>query len=230
MKPLPDICVVGTDTGVGKSVVSLLLMQWLYAQGYRPFYFKPFQTGCADPYDADSDAAFVYRHTVQLRQKDPARSVIYCFPNPKAPFFAARDTGENIHLEKVLQAIEAKRDTRSPLIVEAAGGLLVPLTENQTVVDLLPKINCRCLLVARAGLGTINHTLLSVEALIRRNIPPLGVVLMQSDSSGLTDPVTENVEAIEAFSGVRVAGVITKITDFSAPPDNAYRALENISF
>ena len=85
MKPIPDICVVGTDTGVGKTVVSLLLMQWLYAEGYSPFYLKPFQTGCADPSDGRSDAAFVYRHTAALESKDPAPSVIYCRPTPTAP-------------------------------------------------------------------------------------------------------------------------------------------------
>ena len=231
MKPIPDIFVVGTDTGVGKTVVSLLLMQWLYARGYRPFYLKPFQTGCATPYDADSDAAFVYRHTAQLRRKDPARSVIYCFPNPKAPYFAARDAEMSIRLEKVLQAMETRRSTHSPLIVEAAGGLQVPLTERHTVLDLLSRTNCRPLLVARAGLGTINHTLLSIEALEKRDIPPLGVIFVQSDDcKGSLHLVKENMAAIDMFSGIQVAGVVPTLTDFSTPPDKAYQTLEVLDF
>jgi dethiobiotin synthetase len=229
MKAIPDICVVGTDTGVGKTVVSLLLMQWLNAAGYKPFYLKPFQTGCADPYDTESDAAFVYRHTAALKQKDPARSVIYCFPNPKAPLFAARDAGESIDMEMVRHKIEKKRSTHSPLVVEAAGGLMVPLTEEETVLDLLSQINCRPLLVARAGLGTINHTLLSIEALGKREIPPLGVVLVQSEDSpdalALGD---ENMEAIAGFSGIQVAGLIPVLSDFSAPQDTAYQALKKL--
>ncbi|MEJ2155561.1 MAG: dethiobiotin synthase [Desulfobacteraceae bacterium] len=231
MKPIPDISVVGTDTGVGKTVVSLLLMQRLYARGYHPFYLKPFQTGCATPYDADSDAAFVYRHTAPLSRKDPGQSVVYCLPNPKAPYFAARDAGMTIHLEKVLQAMETRRSTHSPLIVEAAGGLLVPITERHTVLDLLSQTNCRPLLVARAGLGTINHTLLSIEALIKRKISPLGVILAQSDDC--TDPlhlVKENMEAIHMFSGIQVAGVVPMLADYSAPPDKAYQALEALEF
>ncbi len=227
MKPIPDIFVVGTDTGVGKTVVSLLLMQWLYARGYHPFYLKPFQTGCATAYDADSDAAFVYRHTAQLSRKDPAQSVVYCLPNPKAPYFAARDAGMTIRLEEVLQTIETRRSSHSPLVVEAAGGLMVPLTERHTVLDLLSQANCRPLLVARAGLGTINHTLLSIEALEKREIPPLGVIFVQlDDCTGSLHLVKENMAAIDMFSGIQVAGVVPTLTDFSAPPDKAYQTLE----
>jgi dethiobiotin synthetase len=84
MKPIADIIVVGTDTGLGKSVVSLLLMQLLFAQGYSPFYLKPFQTGCQDPMAVDSDARYIDAHTQALQQADPAQSVVYCHQNPKA--------------------------------------------------------------------------------------------------------------------------------------------------
>lgn len=229
MKAIPDICVVGTDTGIGKTVVSLLLMQWLYAKGYDPFYLKPFQTGCADPYDVDSDAAFVYRHTPALKTMDPAPSVVFCYPNPKAPLYAARDAGETIDENKVRRRIKEVPPAHSPLVVEGAGGLLVPVTRNRTVADLLASLNCRPLLVARAGLGTINHTLLSIEALHRRNLSPVGVVLVQS--SGIDeDPglVEENMAAIGTFSGVQVAGVVPAISDFSAPPATAYHFLESL--
>ena len=231
MKPMPDICVVGTDTGVGKTVVSLLLMQWLHARGYDPFYVKPFQTGCIDPYDTDSDAAFVYRNTASLQQQDPARSVIHCFTNPKAPFFAARDAGQRIDMEKVLQTIEEMRAVHSPLVVEAAGGLLVPVGDKETVLDFLSRISCRPLLVARAALGTINHTLLSIEAMVRRKIDPLGVVLTESTRLPTApEMVAENMEAIERFSGVQVSGVIPMLSDFSAPPAKAYQVLKKILF
>ncbi len=229
MEPIPDICVVGTDTGVGKTVVSLLIMQWLLGRGHDPFYLKPFQTGCIDPYDTDSDAAFVYRHTASLRQQDAARSVIHCFPSPKAPYFAARDAGQHFDMETVRQTIEEKRAVHSPLVVEAAGGLLVPVAKKETVIDLLSQISCRPLLVARTALGTINHTLLSIEAMERRKVPPLAVVLVQPPGSA-DDPdlVRENVEAIESFSGVPVGGVIPPILDFNTPLSDAYLPLEKI--
>lgn len=231
MKDLPDIAVVGTDTGVGKSVVALLLMQLLFAKGYAPSYIKPFQTGCADPYDADSDAAFVYGNTTALKNEDPAQSVLHCYPNPKAPYFAARDFGQSVDLEMVIRHISQVRRTHSPIVVEAAGGLLVPVTDAQLVVDFLQTWDCETLLVARAGLGTINHTLLSIEALRQRGIDPLGVVLVDTIQSP-ADPVlvAENIEAIELFAGVQVGGVIPVIEDFSNVQGQAYQALEDILF
>ncbi len=231
MKPVPDIIVVGTDTGVGKSVVSLMLMQLFHDRGYTPFYLKPFQTGCVDPHDRDCDAAFVYRHTASLKDKDPSPSVIHCYPSAKAPLFAARDEGQSIHPDTVQRMIERKRSDHTPLVVEAAGGLMVPVTDGKTVVDLIPMTCCRPLLVARTGLGTINHTLLSIEALRRRNIDLLGVVFAASGDT-TTDPtmVAENMEAIETFTGIQVGGVIPLLNDFSAPPAHAYGPLENILF
>lgn len=231
MKPVPDMIVVGTDTGVGKSVVSLMLMQLLHEKGYAPFYLKPFQTGCVDPYDTDSDAAFVYQHTPALNEKDSAQSVIHCYPSPKAPYFAARDAGESIDPDKVRRVIDQIRTAHNPLIVEAAGGLLVPVSDDLRIVDMIPMINCRPLLVARAGLGTINHTLLSIEALRRRKTDPLGVVFVESGSA-LTDPdmVSEHMEAVEKFGGIEVGGVIPVLSNFSAPPERAYQALVKILF
>jgi dethiobiotin synthetase len=222
---IADIFVVGTDTGVGKTVLSLLLMQFFEARGYRPFYLKPLQTGCKDAYDQDSDAAFVYRHVNTLRTKDPAESVIYCFRNPKAPFFAARDEGREIDLRRIDKFIVEKRLHRNPLILEAAGGLLVPVTEETLMVDIIKTSGARVLLAARAGLGTINHTLLSVEALRARNLEPAGIVFLDAaeTSPGM---IAENMEAVQQYSGIAVAGVIGKVHDFNHPPEECFSILK----
>lgn len=231
MKPIADIIVVGTDTGVGKSVVSLLLMQLLFARGYSPFYLKPFQTGCRSPLDRDSDAHFVYKHTEALQRSDPGRSVFYCFPNPKAPLYAASDAGCSIEPECVLEGIRHKRRFYTPLVVEAAGGLLVPLTEQLLAVDIIEQSGCRPLLVARAGLGTINHTLLSIEALRSRQITPMGIVFVDGAASPSDhNLVAENIEAVERFTGYRVSGVIPRMHDFDTPSPAASRPLQTILF
>ncbi len=228
---MDNMIIVGTDTGVGKSVVSLLIMQLLYARGFQPFYLKPFQTGCKDPYDVDSDARFVYQYTQALKDLDPAESVIYCHPNPKAPFFAATDTGDQIKLSNVQQVVNQKGRVYSPLVIEAAGGLMVPINEDLLVVDVVKALECRPLLVARAGLGTINHSLLSIEALRKRDLEPLGVVFVDQDQQ-VTPPdlVAENMAAIEMIAKVPVAGLITSIEDFSSPPSIAYQPLEKVFF
>jgi dethiobiotin synthetase len=231
MKPIDDIIVVGTDTGVGKSVVSLLLMQLLFGKGYSPFYLKPFQTGCRSALDTDSDALFVYSHTKALARQDPSQSVLYCHPNPKAPYFAARDAGQSIDVADVRQMIEKKRRRFSPLVVEAAGGLLVPVSDDLLLIDVIKQIRCRPLLVARAGLGTINHTLLSIEALLNRGQPPMGIVFIdQSTSPSDRDLISENMAAVASFSGCQVQGAITYQADFDKPSEATYRPLEKIIF
>jgi dethiobiotin synthetase len=220
-----NIYVVGTDTGVGKTVLSLLLMQYLLKRGLNAFYLKPLQTGCKDVYDVDSDAAFVYRHVEAFREKDPAESVIYCFKNPKAPYFAARDEDREIDLNHVNEVIEGKSRHYSPLVIETAGGLLVPVKEKALMVDTISAADAGVVLAARAGLGTINHTLLSVEALASRGMRPAGIVFLDTAETP-QDMVAENREAIERHSGIKVAGVVGKIDDFSHPPEAFYRPIE----
>ncbi len=215
---MDNLFIVGTDTDVGKTVLSLALMQYLYARNHKPCYLKPVQTGCRDPYDTDSDAQFVYRYIGDLKGKDCADAVIYCFKEPKAPYFAARDQGKSIDPEFLMREIKRRGEGCSPLVIEAAGGLMVPLAENMMMVDLVAKTGAKPIIAARAGLGTINHTLLTVEALKNRGMEPSGIVMIdavkpQTDSR----MIEENREAITAFSGVLVAGVIPRIVNFLQP-------------
>jgi dethiobiotin synthetase len=229
IKRRENIFVVGTDTGVGKTVLSLLLMQFFYARGYTPFYLKPAQTGCTDSYDIDSDAMFIYQHVKPLSKKDPADSVIYCFKNPKAPYFAARDEGKKIDFEVIKEVTNRKSLSFSPVILEAAGGLFVPVNEKKLVIDMIKMTDARPIIAARAGLGTINHTLLTLEALSNRGIKPAGIVFLDYGENGTSRKmISENIGAIEMLSGIKVGGVIGKIQDFSNPDQNCYQPLEEI--
>jgi dethiobiotin synthetase len=229
MDPVPDLFVTGTDTGVGKSVVSLLILQFLFAQGQNPCYLKLFQTGCDHAGDAHSDARFIYDYTQELVGRDPGASVVYCYRLPRAPYYAAAKARERIDLSWVRKRVDEKRRFFSPLVIEGAGGLLVPVTPQKMVADVVRELGCRLLLVARAGLGTINHTLLSLEALRHRKIEPLGVVLVDAGlPSAEQDLVDENIDAIQRFGGVRVAGVIGRLTDFRRPPDSAYGVIAGL--
>ena len=228
-KKMDNLFVIGTDTAVGKTVLSLLLMQFFYARGDKPFYLKPAQTGCIDPHDIDSDARFIYQHVEPLKKNDPADSVIYCFKNPKAPYFAARDEGEEIDFEVIRKIVNEKSLSCSPVILEAAGGLFVPVTEKLMVIDMIEMTGVRPIIAARAGLGTINHTLLTIEALNSRGIEPAGVVFLDSEENGTSqEMIGENIEAIENFSGIKVGGVIVKIEDFSNPKQDSYQPLEKL--
>ncbi len=223
------IFVTGTDTNVGKSVLSLLIMSYLLAQGERPFYLKPIQTGCEGPYDRDSDARFIYENVESLKDKDPADSMIYCFRNPKAPLLAARDEDKEIDLVLIKKISEQKAATCSHLVIEGAGGLMVPVDKETSMADLISITGARPIIAARAGLGTINHTLLTLEALRSRAIEPYGVVFMENTRKGTSpEMIEENRRTIEELSGVMVAGTIGIIEDFSDIPRASYGPLERI--
>ena len=179
-RKIERLFVVGTDTGVGKTVLALLLMQFFFAKGYSPFYLKPVQTGCEDANDADSDAKFIYNNVRPLTGKQPAESVIYCFKNPKAPLYAASDEGESIDLSKIERVVSQKAEAHSPVILEGAGGVLVPIVGMKLMADIISLVNGTPVIAARAGLGTINHTLLTIEALKKRRLKPIGIIFIDA--------------------------------------------------
>ncbi len=228
-KQIDKIFVIGTDTGVGKTVLSLLLMQFFYANGHMPFYLKPIQTGCSDPYDKDSDAKFIYKHVKQLAKKDPADSIVYCFREPKAPYFASRNEGKHIDVMLIKDRLDKKSRIYSPVIMEAAGGLLVPVNENTLIIDLIKITGVKPIIAARAGLGTINHTLLTIEALHKRDIQPAGILFIDAGEKPTPqDMIIENIEAVEGFSGIKVAGVIGRIKNFSNPEKECCQSIGKI--
>lgn len=219
--------ITGTDTGVGKTVLSLLMMRHLYDMGENPFYIKLIQTGCRDVFDAESDARFIYEHVPALIGKDPGESVPYCFKNPKAPWFAARDEDKNINLKVIVDAVERGSTSHSVLVLEGAGGLFVPVDRTTLMVDLISMLDARPVLAARAGLGTINHTLLSIETLKIRGIDPVGVIFLDPPGSETpAEMIRENMEAVERFAGIKVAGVIGEVGDFVNPGAECYRPLK----
>jgi len=157
----PQLIVCGTDTDVGKTVVSALLVQGLGAH-----YWKPVQSG--DDQGGDSDWIKTLLELPDQRLIPEA----YRFQNPVSPHWAAELEGRQIAPERlVLPKISG------PLVVETAGGLLVPLGRDWLQIEQVAQWQLPVLLVARSGLGTLNHTLLSVEALRHRQIPLLGLVL-----------------------------------------------------
>lgn len=184
--------VAGTDTMVGKTIVSALL-----TAGLESFYWKPVQSGLEDR----SDSEFV-KQVCQL----PDWRVLpetYRLARPLSPHLSARLEGRRIQLDDLHLPIGLDR-----LIVEGAGGLLVPLNEKELVIDLVAKLGLPVLLVARSTLGTINHTMLSVEALRARKIDILGVVM-----NGLPNP--ENRLAIEHYAKVPVLAELPPLPELT---------------
>lgn len=188
------VFVTGTDTGIGKTLVSAVL-----ARAWNADYWKPFQTGVAEePGDTETIARLAELSSERLHA--PA----CVLQAPLSPWAAAPLEGATVSAAAI--ALPA---TRRPLVVEGAGGLYVPIDDEHMMIDLIARLGLPVVLAARSTLGTINHTLLSLEALRRRNIPVLGVVMNGPLSPG-------NKAAIEQFGHVKVLAEIPALPHVDA--------------
>jgi dethiobiotin synthetase len=192
-----QLVIAGTDTDVGKTVVSALVVQGLEAH-----YWKPVQSGLADGSDTER-----VRQLLTL----PAERILpeaYRFQAPVSPHWAARMEGVRIEAPAL-----ALPQVEGPLVVECAGGLMVPLHLGEgdalLQIDQLVAWGLPVLLVARSGLGTLNHTLLSLEVLRQRAIPVLGMVL-----NGPLHP--DNPPTLEAMGGVPVLAQLPPLEPLTA--------------
>ncbi len=183
------VFVTGTDTGIGKTVVSAALVQRWDAR-----YWKPVQTGVAQD-EPDTDTAARLSGAAPSRLHRPRHN----FAAPLSPEAAGAREGILVALNDF--SLPAGN---GPLVVEGAGGVLVPLGGGASMADLMRRLGLPVLLVARSTLGTINHTLLSLEALRARNIPVWGVVLV--------GPAPEdNAAAIARLGQVAILGTLPRL-------------------
>jgi dethiobiotin synthetase len=173
------LVVSGTDTGIGKTEVVCALLRSFREAGLRVIGIKPVETGCRE-----ENGNLVPADGLRLRAAagvdEPLETIVpYRFRAPLAPAEAARQEGVVITIDRIFQTFDELAGRYDLILVESAGGLLVPLNDNFLFADLLQSFVLPVLLVAPNRLGAINHTLLSLEALSRRKVPVLGVVLNQ---------------------------------------------------
>jgi len=182
---VPGFFVTGTDTDVGKTLVSAWLLTHLDGS-----YWKPVQAGT----EPTTDSA-----TVQRLAEVPVGRILpeaYLLPDAMAPHEAARRAGVTLDMKKL-----ELPPCDGPVIVEGAGGVMVPITDNAYMIDLAAALDLSIVLVARSTLGTINHTLLSIEAIRRRGLPLAGVVITGPE-------MPHNRAAIERYGQIEVIAEI----------------------
>ncbi len=195
--------VTGTDTDVGKTLVSTLLMLALPCR-----YLKPVQSGTEDGTD-----------TLRVKQFSglgDERFLPECYVTrtPASPHLSARLDGITIDPEYICQQVTA---IEGPLLIEGAGGIYVPLNDQDMILHLMQDLGLPVVLVARSGLGTINHTLLSIGAIRQSGLALHGVIM-----NGPLNP--ENRRAIETFGNTKVIAEIPMLPDLSLPTLRSYAA------
>ena len=200
-----QIFVCGTDTDVGKTAVCAVIGRIYLDLGLKVRYQKWVSTGNKA---FSEDAVSVYRFWGLTRFPHPGSpETPYCFPFPASPHLASSLENGHIAPDVIVRAFNAITDDDSLAIIEGVGGALVPLNRDLLLADLVKELDLPVLIVARAGVGTINHTLLTVEALKKRNIRIAGILL---NETGKSSPLVarDNMEIIQRFTSVRVLGLL----------------------
>lgn len=203
------LLVTGTDTGVGKTYVSCMIVRQLLEAGHRTGVCKPACSGA----ETRMDGSLFWADIEQLQaaaggmwtaeQICPQR-----FLRPLAPPVAARAEGRQVDAALLRTAVRQWNGLVDQLIVEGVGGLLCPLTEDETVADLAVDLQLPLLVVARAGLGTIGHTLLTLEVARGRGLNVVGVILNEESPAEDLEAGVTNLNEIAARTTVPVLGLL----------------------
>jgi dethiobiotin synthetase len=206
------VFVTGTDTGVGKTVVACALSRALRARGEDVGVMKPIETGVPPAGPADA---------IALREAagadDPLELVCpQRFALPAAPTVAAAAEGRRVELAPVREAFAKLAARHAFLVVEGAGGLLAPAAEGMAMADLARELGLPLLVVARASLGTINHTRLTLEAAAARGLELAGVVISHG-SAPLPAADLANLEALREELGPRLVGEVPRLAPAGLP-------------
>jgi dethiobiotin synthetase len=208
--------VTGTDTGVGKTVVGCALAEMLRQRGVDVGVMKPIETGVGPQGPLDAIAL------VEAAGVDDPLGLV-CpqrFDLPAAPSIAAAHEGRSVDLQAVRSAYAALRERHAFLLVEGAGGVLVPIAPGYSMVDLMGELALPLLVVARAALGTVNHTQLTLEALERRGLDLAGVVISHGPRA-ISTADAANLDALRELLGSRLVGELEPLSPEASVPRGA---------
>lgn len=223
--------VTGTGTGIGKTFVTALIANGLAERGIRTGVLKWVSTGSAE---RAADLEFIASHCPLLAPGNSHGNIlssVYCLEFPASPHLAAEMQGTRIEPERLVAAFHETRSVVDVLLVEGAGGLMVPLARDTLLVDLVSRLSIPSFLVAASGLGTINHTLLSLDAMKARNIECAAVIL-NSQGAGRDEEndiiVKDNRRVIEESGGTPVAGVLPRVESWERAVDSCGETVREI--
>ena len=207
--------ITGTDTNVGKTVVTACLANLFKSRGENVGVMKPIETG-VDPEcssSANSDAKFLIEVTgVQDALEDVCP---YRLKTPASPYQAGKIEGKELYPEKILERFRALQSKHSMMLVEGIGGLLVPITRRYNVTDLALQMNLPLIIVSRIRVGTLNHTLLTINAARQHGLKIKGVILNRNEGGDLDEVEKQQGKMIEELSDTPILGICPYIEDVS---------------
>ncbi len=224
------IFITGTDTGVGKTVVTAGIVRWLRRKGIDTVPMKPVQTGAEKRGGelAAPDLAFCLAASGMQPSPDELRLMSpYLYEPACSPHLAGRLAGRYPETAKITECLGALLARHQTAVVEGAGGIMAPLNETDTMLDLMRTMGFPVVLVSRVGLGGINHALLSIQALRAARLELLGVIFNQPAAPSPEDRFIEedNPRTIARLGGVTVLGKID-YCDMGAPANEIWHRFD----
>ncbi len=221
--------ITGTDTDAGKTVATAAVLVSLRASGIDAVPMKAVQTGGVRSEDGwhSPDLDFCLRMAELEPDRDELRDMApYIYEPACSPHLAAALAGREISVERIVEAFHNLLRRHQCVVVEGAGGLLAPIAETTTMIDLMAALGLPVILVARPGLGTINHTMLSVRELERSGLNLYGIIFCETTKGGRGKIEQDNMETISRLAKTRVLGRIAHMPELAQahPPTGLFRA------
>lgn len=229
---IPGLFVTATDTGVGKTVVAGAIADWFRRQGKRVAVCKPAATGCEHRREGlvSEDAEFLAHHADTRFPLDlvcPQR-----YAEPLAPAVAARRAGQPLEWDAIDRSLRLMQAESDVIVVEGVGGVLVPMDERHTVLDMAGWLGLPTIIVARAALGTINHTLLTLQSLRGAGVKVAGVVINRYPTDTPAAAEETNPREIERVGKVPVLCLVPDVTGPLVPtmPADIAAAMDTVDW
>jgi dethiobiotin synthetase len=210
------IFITATDTGVGKTMAVYVLGVLLKARGFDVGVMKPVQC-------AGEDARFLKK--VLALPEDLKEINPFYAPEPLSPHLAFRRAGIRFDKRRLQNCLKKLRACHDMVLLEGAGGLMVPLTNSYYIADLIADLKAEMIIVARLGIGTINHTLLTINEAKRRGLKIKGIIFCQTKPMPPGLPESTNPVEIEKLSGVKTLGIIPYLKSLNK--ENILRLCQN---
>lgn len=199
--------ITGTDTGVGKTVIAAAITTVLRSRGVKVGAMKPIETGCVAVGKNlhPSDGSLLK----SMAQMEESLNLItpYCYESPLAPLVASEIEKRGVEIQRIKNCYRRLSERYEVMIVEGIGGLLVPIRRDYFVSDLIKELGLPILIVAKAGLGTINHTLLTLNYAISKGLDVTGIIINFNIPPEGSLAENTNPQVIQALTGIPLIGV-----------------------
>ena len=229
-----SIFITGTDTGVGKTILTATLLRSLREQGVNAAPMKPIQTGCEPGPDGLIAPDLEYCLQAADLTPKPITHTLMCpykYKPACSPHLAAELANETIDPQKLITTYQKLSEQFDAVLVEGAGGILVPITRTYSMLDLAKELNIPIILAARPNLGTLNHTLLTIKAIHQKEIPIMGIVIIHTDPPTNDYIEIDNKKTIHEITGLPVH-TLPYLPNHTSPesiPTNIPLPLNNIA-